>query len=101
MIGAGPVLHAVEARLAAHRGSPDAIAQAKEAVERSERRMGDLTSRAIVSLALAEVERAAGLARQAGDSFERAVELFELKGNIAAATAVEQTRGLFSTSQVV
>jgi tetratricopeptide (TPR) repeat protein len=81
---------AVEARLAAHRGSLDAVPQAKEAVERSERRMGDLTTRAIVLLALAEVERSAGLARQANASLERSVELFELKGNIAAAAAIER-----------
>ena len=84
---------AVEARLAAHRGSPDAVPQAEEAVEHSERRMGDLTTRAIVSLALAEVERSAGLARQANASLERAVELFELKGNIAAAAAIERRWG--------
>ena len=84
---------AVEARLAAHRGNPDAVPQAEEAVERSERRMGDLTSRAIVSLALAEVERSAGFARQANASLERAVALFKLKGNIAAAAAIERRWG--------
>ncbi len=84
---------AVKARLAAYLGSPDAVPQAEEAVQHSERRMGDLTTRAIVSFALAEVERSAGLAGQANAPLERAVELFELKGNIAAVAALERRRG--------
>jgi class 3 adenylate cyclase len=81
---------AVEARLAARLGSPDALAGAEEAVARSDRRKADLTTRALVLLALAEVQRSADRPGEAEASLERAVELFELKGNLAGAAAARR-----------
>jgi class 3 adenylate cyclase/predicted ATPase len=78
---------AVGARLAARSGSLDALAQAQAAVANAERRTGNLTTRAIAWLAFAEVQRSAGMGVEADASVERTVELFELKGNVAAARA--------------
>jgi hypothetical protein len=40
---------------------------------------------------LAEVQRAAGLGEEADASIERAVELYEQKGNVAAAAQLRAT----------
>jgi DNA-binding SARP family transcriptional activator/class 3 adenylate cyclase len=81
-------LLAVEARLAAHQGSPVALARAREAVAKSEHRAPALTTGAIVQAALAEVERTTGRSVEADASFERAIELYALKQNLAAAAAL-------------
>src|SRR5262249_23566523 len=75
---------AARARVAAHRGEfSAALALAKAAVEVVGRRdwTGD---QALVWLALAEVQGAAGNSAEADAALTRAVELYERKGNIAA-----------------
>jgi hypothetical protein len=73
----------VEARIAAHRGRTDqALALAQGVVERVERT--DLLNRRADSwLVLAEVQRAAALDGEADASVERAIGLYEQKGNVA------------------
>jgi len=86
----------VEARIAARAGrAEEALAPAKAAVARSAARGHEgrdrpqQTARAL--LALAEVQRAAGLSKQAAGSVARAIELYELKGNLAAADQARAT----------
>jgi class 3 adenylate cyclase/tetratricopeptide (TPR) repeat protein len=79
---------AVEARVAAHHGDlGEAIAVAERAVA-----LVDTTQnpnrRANARLALAEVYRAAGRAADAHAATAGALELYELKGNVAAAARV-------------
>jgi tetratricopeptide (TPR) repeat protein len=73
------------ARLKAHRGEHDeALALARSVVEHQDR--GDeLNTRALMWLGLAEVQRSADRGEDAARSVSRAIELYELKGNIAAA----------------
>jgi class 3 adenylate cyclase/tetratricopeptide (TPR) repeat protein len=85
---------AVEARLAGHRRRPEALALAEEALARSERRSGDLTTRALMWSALAEVQRSAGRKSEADGSLKQALELYKLKGNIAAARLTASAGGV-------
>jgi tetratricopeptide (TPR) repeat protein len=76
---------ATEARLAAHRGDhAEALKLAHEAVERAEA-TDHLNSRAKKWLVLAEVQRATGHPDEAEAAVTRALELYEQKGNVAAA----------------
>ena len=76
---------AVEARLAAHRGDhAEALRLAREVVERAET-TDRLNQRARRWRILAEVQRAAGQADEADAALARAIELYEQKGNVAAA----------------
>ena len=76
----------VEARLKAHNGEHDkALELARSVVEHADQ--GDeLNGRALMWLGFAEVQRAAGRGEDAARSVARAIELYELKGNLAAAT---------------
>jgi class 3 adenylate cyclase len=80
----------VEARLAAHAGrAEDALALAKAAVARSAARGHEGRHRpqqtARAWLALAEVQLSARRSEEAARSLARAIELYELKGNLVAA----------------
>jgi tetratricopeptide (TPR) repeat protein len=76
---------AVEARLAAHRGDhAEALRLAREALEYS-KRSDRLNVRARRWRILAEVQLSAGQTDEADASLARAIELYELKGNVAAA----------------
>ncbi len=91
---------AVAARLAAYRGSPDALTQAEEAVAGAEGHPpSDLTSRALIRLARAEVQASVGRATDAEASFAQAVQLFELKGNMAGATAARRKSAPVSVAE--
>ena len=80
---------AAEARVAAHRGElVEAAALARRAVEITEG-TDMLNIRARVWLALAEVQRAAGDTAEADAAVARALELYEQKGNVAAAAALQ------------
>jgi tetratricopeptide (TPR) repeat protein len=80
-----------EARLAAHRDDHrDAATFARRAVEIMEP-TDDLNSRAGTWLALAEVQRAAGRTAEADAAVARALELYQQKGNLAAAATVQAT----------
>jgi len=59
-----------------------------------EERTDFLNHRAQNWLALAEVQRAAGLAGDAEESIERAVRLYEQKGNVAAVGRVRATAAI-------
>jgi predicted ATPase/class 3 adenylate cyclase len=88
----------VEARLAAQAGRPEeAVALAEGAVGRSAARGHEGRDRpqqsAYAWLALAEVQRSAGRGEDAARSAAHAIELYELKGNVAAAA---QTRAAIS-----
>jgi tetratricopeptide (TPR) repeat protein len=73
------------ARLAAHRGRLEqALTLATEAVDGSEQ-TDQVNPRAGAWLALAEVLRASDRAEEADAAVARAIELYELKGNLAAA----------------
>jgi hypothetical protein len=77
-----------EARLKAHRGEHDeALELARSAVEQADRGDG-LNEQALMRLGLAEAQRAAGRDEDAARSVARAIELYELKGNVAAAGRV-------------
>jgi class 3 adenylate cyclase/tetratricopeptide (TPR) repeat protein len=77
-----------EARVAAHRGDHlDAAARIRRAVEVINGTDG-LNQRARASLALAEVQRAAGQDAEADATLATALELYEQKGNLAAAERV-------------
>jgi class 3 adenylate cyclase len=80
-------LLAVRARLAAHEGLAEAVLLAEQAVARAEARVGELRDRADAFFALAEVKRLAGRSDEAQSAFVAAIELYELKGNRAAAAA--------------
>jgi class 3 adenylate cyclase/tetratricopeptide (TPR) repeat protein len=80
----------VEARIAAHRGRIDeALVLAQRAAEAGE---GNemLNVRARGWLTLAEVQRTAGLDPEADASIERAISLYEQKGNVAAIALVRR-----------
>jgi hypothetical protein len=88
----------VEARLAARAGrAEEAVALAEAAVARWAARGHEGRDRpqdtARAWLALAEVQRSAGRNEEAAWSVARAIELYELKGNLAAAA---QTRAAIS-----
>jgi class 3 adenylate cyclase/predicted ATPase len=76
---------AVLARLAGHRGEhAEAVRLAESAVERA-KRTDDLNLEARIWLALAEVQRASGQTAEADAAVATALDLYEQKGNIAAA----------------
>jgi class 3 adenylate cyclase/tetratricopeptide (TPR) repeat protein len=80
-----------EARVAAHRGEHvEAAARVRRAVEIVDG-TDSLNQRARASLALAEVQRAAGQDAEADASLATALELYEQKGNLAAAARVKAT----------
>jgi class 3 adenylate cyclase/predicted ATPase len=77
-----------EARLKAHRGEYDeALALARSVVEHAEQ-SDELNGRALMWLGVAEVQESAGRGEDAARSVARAIELYELKGNVAAAAQV-------------
>jgi tetratricopeptide (TPR) repeat protein len=81
----GAYRHAALARLRAHRNKPaEAAALAKRAVEIAEA-TDMLNVRANIWLAMAEVRQAGGQAAEAQVAVAQAVDLFEQKGNVAAA----------------
>jgi class 3 adenylate cyclase len=91
---------AAAARLAAHHGSSDALIQAEEAVGDADRHPpSDLTSRALIWLALAEVQATVGQATDAEASLAQAVLLFDLKGNSAGATAAKRRSAPVSVAE--
>jgi tetratricopeptide (TPR) repeat protein len=76
---------AVLARLAGHRGEhAEAVRLAQRAVALSER-TDDLNLKARLWLAFAEVQRASGHAADADAAVATALDLYEQKGNVAAA----------------
>jgi tetratricopeptide (TPR) repeat protein len=80
---------AVEARVAAHEGRlAEALALGAKAVARAETWEGYLNLRAGALAAYGEVLRAAGRADEAGAANDRALALYEQKGNVAAASAL-------------
>jgi class 3 adenylate cyclase/tetratricopeptide (TPR) repeat protein len=82
----------VEARLAAHHGRLDeALTLAEDAVERWEK-TDSLNRRAQAWLGLAEVQRAAGKPTDADASVEKAIALYEQKGNLAATELLRTAR---------
>jgi hypothetical protein len=79
---------AVEARLAAHRGElEEAVALAERAVAESATREWP-NHQAEMWVALAEVQLAAGRRDETDAAVARALELYEQKGNVAAAARV-------------
>jgi tetratricopeptide (TPR) repeat protein len=82
-----------EARLKAHRGAHDEALELARSIVEHQDRGDDLNARALMRLGLAEVQRAAGRHEDAALSVARAIELYELKGNLAAAA---QTRAAIS-----
>jgi class 3 adenylate cyclase len=82
---------AVEARLAAHRGCHmEALALAQRAVELVEP-IENLQVKAVVQVALAEVERRNGRIAEAEAAVATAIALYEQRGNTAAATRLRGT----------
>ena len=82
---------AVEARLEAHRGrTAAAVACAEKAVEACDG-TDNLNMRAQTWRALAEARHATGDYRDAEAAAARALELYEQKGNVAAASALRAT----------
>jgi len=80
---------AARARLAAHQGDlAEALELGRAAVEMAERSSW-LNYRARAWLALAEVQRAAGVHDDAEASVAEALRLYEAKGNVAAAARVK------------
>jgi tetratricopeptide (TPR) repeat protein len=80
------VRFAARARVAAHLGRhAEAIELARTALEIVERRP-IVNDRALVRLALAEVQRAAGNNAEADAAVLEALQLYEKKGNVAAAS---------------
>jgi len=88
---------AVSGRLAAHDGRlAEAVTLTQRAVERADR--SDRPNlRARVRLALAEVQRAAGAAAEAEAAVAKAIELYEAKGNVAAAEPLRAARSSASS----
>jgi hypothetical protein len=83
---------AVMALLAAHRGRlAEALTLATRAVELAET-SDFLNLRARTWLALAEVQRQSGAAAQADAATEKALRLYEAKGNVAGAADVRAGR---------
>jgi tetratricopeptide (TPR) repeat protein len=72
-----------EARVAAHRGRFDEALALARGIVAAREPTDTLNIRANGWVALAEVERAAGLSADADASVERALRLFEQKGNVA------------------
>jgi tetratricopeptide (TPR) repeat protein len=83
-----PTAAAVRARLAAHKGLPDALELAEQAA--AQPHATNLTFSARLQLVLAEVQLASGLGELAHASLTSAIELFKLKGNLAGAAAAER-----------
>jgi class 3 adenylate cyclase/tetratricopeptide (TPR) repeat protein len=77
-----------EARLKAHRGEHDEALELARSVVEHEDQTDQLNAQARMRLCLAEVQRAAGRDEDAARSVARAIELYELKGNVAAADQV-------------
>jgi tetratricopeptide (TPR) repeat protein len=85
--GGGATRISTEAMVAAHRGElGEAESLARRAVEIADRTPEWLNWRAEIWLAFAEVQRAAGRTAEADTAVATALELYEQKGNIAAAT---------------
>jgi class 3 adenylate cyclase/predicted ATPase len=79
---------AARARLAAHAGRyAEAVELAQKAVELAAA-MGKFYGEALAWIRLAEVQRAAGDQVEADTAVERALELYDRKGNVAAAALV-------------
>ena len=77
---------ALEGRLKAHRGrAVEAVTLLEPAIAAAEARQGDLTLRAQIWHALAEVRRTAGRPAEADAAAATAIELYEKKGNVSAA----------------
>jgi hypothetical protein len=77
---------AVDARIAAHEGRhAEALDLSRQALDRANARDGDLNLRAGVLAAYAEVLRAGGRSVEADGMIDKARELYERKGNVAAA----------------
>jgi tetratricopeptide (TPR) repeat protein len=75
---------AVRARLSAHQGHDDAVPLASQALKLSEPRTDNLTLRAEIWVAQAEVQRSVGQNDDADNAIAQALELYERKGNVAA-----------------
>jgi class 3 adenylate cyclase len=85
-----PRARAVRARLAAHEGLPGALELAEQVAAAVETSPPSLSYRAAMQLVLAEVQLAIGLTGKADASLASALELLELKGNLAGAAAAER-----------
>jgi tetratricopeptide (TPR) repeat protein len=84
---------ALEARIEARRGRyDDAAALAESAVARAEARESNLNLRAVILAAAAEVHQRRGADDDAEAATARALELYERKGNIAAAAQLRTRR---------
>jgi hypothetical protein len=81
---------AIRARIAAHEGLAEALPLAEQTVAAGLTRDSELPRRAHSQLALAEVQRAAGLEAAAEASFAAALALLERKGNVAEAEAARR-----------
>ena len=82
---------AVEARLAAHRGEiAEAVTLAERAIAACETLGAGPNLQARCWLALAEAQRAAGDEFEFDAALARALELYEAKGNVAAAAHVRE-----------
>ena len=85
-LGGGATRISTEARVAAHHGElGEAESLAQRAVEIADRTPEWLNWRAEIWLAFADVQRAAGRTAEADTAVATALELYEQKGNIAAA----------------
>jgi DNA-binding SARP family transcriptional activator len=85
-----PLRLAARARLAAHRGDPgEGLELALQGVRLGERNEW-LNDGARVWVALAEVQRASGLVAEADASITNALDLYNAKGNVAAAARVRE-----------
>jgi tetratricopeptide (TPR) repeat protein len=84
--------HAAQARVAAHLGdTTTALELGRQAVDSAER-TNQPSLRPRVLLEVAEVERAAGHTAEADAAVARALELYEQKGNVAAAARLRAGR---------
>jgi ATP/maltotriose-dependent transcriptional regulator MalT len=87
-------MFAVEARLAAHRGDlVEAEQPAAAAIELADE-MDRPNIQAPIWIAFAEVQRAAGRTQDAAAAVQKALELYERKGNVAAADRVREAAAL-------
>ena len=88
------------ARLAAHRGElAEALELAQRAVEYAAP-IDCLNAKADAWLALAEVQRANGAAAEAAAAVAEALQLYEAKGNVAAAANVDADRRLLCLDEL-
>jgi hypothetical protein len=79
----------VAARLAAHHGElTNAVTLARQAVEAAEEQTGRVHPRAGAWLTLANMLRQSNQIAEADAAVEKAIGLYERKGNIAAAASV-------------